>query len=87
MATAKETGEASGSDDRARRESSLEELLRSLNLKGDEIGGLFVARNEVEALKESTKWMAVMRVLTSKAFSATSLKRRLWSLRGLRRKR
>ncbi|KAK1697376.1 hypothetical protein QYE76_014073 [Lolium multiflorum] len=37
--------------------------------------GLFVARNEVEALKESTKWMAVMRVLTSKAYSATSLKK------------
>jgi hypothetical protein len=72
-------------DDKVGREESLEDLLRSLNLKEDEIGGLFVARNEVEALKESTKWMAVMCVLTSGL--QRDLARRLWSLRGLRRKR
>jgi hypothetical protein len=72
-------------DDKVGREESLEDLLRSLNLKEDEIGGLFVARNEVKALKESTKWMAVMCVLTSGL--QRDLARRLWSLRGLRRKR
>jgi hypothetical protein len=58
-------------------EPSLEELLKSLNLKGEDIEGLFVAKEEVENLKEEAKWMAVMKVLTTKPFSAISLKKTL----------
>jgi hypothetical protein len=53
----------------------LDELLKSLNLRGEDIGGVFVPKEEVESLKEDTKWMAVMRVLTPRPFSATSMKK------------
>jgi hypothetical protein len=53
---------------------SLEDLLRSLNLKVADIDGVFVAKSEVDSLKEGTQWMEVMRVLTSKPFSAAALK-------------
>ena len=46
----------------------------SLNLQGKDIEGLVVQKDEVEALKERTKWLAVMRLLTTKVFSAASLK-------------
>ncbi|KAM0824219.1 hypothetical protein ACQ4PT_070349 [Festuca glaucescens] len=75
MEAAKEKGEASGAAGHAGSEPSLEELLRSLDLSGDDIDGLFVAKAEVEALKESARWMAVMRLLTPSPFSATSLKK------------
>jgi hypothetical protein len=55
--------------------ASLEELMRSLKLTGADIGGISVAKEVVEALKEDTKWMAVMRLLSSKTFSAASLKK------------
>ena len=64
-------------------EPSLEELLRSLNLKGEDLGGVFVAKEEVESLKKSTKWMAVMKLLTTKPFSVASLKKTMlfaWAL-------
>ena len=75
MAAAKEKGEASTAAGRGGSEPTLEELLRSLNLKGADIDGLFVAKNEVEALKEGSKWMAVMRLLSPRPFSAISLKK------------
>jgi hypothetical protein len=53
----------------------LEELLRSLNLKGEDIDGLFLAKSEVEALKEGSRWMAVMKLLTPGPFSVTFLKK------------
>jgi hypothetical protein len=65
------SGSGKGSD----AEPTLEELRQTLNLKGEEIGGLFVAKEQVEELRESTKWMAVMKVLSSKPFIATSLKK------------
>jgi hypothetical protein len=68
-------GEASGKAGQSWTEPTLEELLKSMNLKGEDIGGVFVPKSEVEALKEETKWMAVMRLLTTKPFSATSLKK------------
>jgi hypothetical protein len=64
MAAAKEKGEASGKAEQEGSEPSLEELLRSLNLKGEDINGLFLAKSEVEALKEGSKWMAMMKLLT-----------------------
>jgi hypothetical protein len=54
-------------------EPSLEELLKSLNLKEEDIGGFFVAKEQIDELKEETKWMAVMRLLTTKSFSRSSL--------------
>ncbi|KAM0894456.1 hypothetical protein ACQ4PT_024432 [Festuca glaucescens] len=75
MAAAKEKGEESEAARQAQEEPALEDLLRSLNLKGEDIEGFFVAKSEVEALKEEAKWMAVFRVLTSRPFSATSMKK------------
>jgi hypothetical protein len=75
MAASSEKGEGSGSSPGAGREPTLEELLHSLNLKGEDIDGLVVAKSEVESLKEEVKWMAVMRLLTSKPFSSVSLKK------------
>jgi hypothetical protein len=75
MAADKEKGEASDTARELEAEPSLEELLQSLNLKGEEIEGLFVAKSEVENLKEEAKWMAVMRLLTTKPFSAISLRK------------
>jgi hypothetical protein len=74
MAASGEKGEASGSE-QPRSEPSLEELLKSLNLKGEDIGGVFVPKEEVDSLKEGTKWKAVMRVLTTRPFSAISMKK------------
>jgi hypothetical protein len=56
-------------------EPSLDDLLRSLNIKGEDIGGIFVPKKEVETLREEKKWMAVMRLLSPKPFSAASLKK------------
>ncbi|KAM0869057.1 hypothetical protein ACQ4PT_040922 [Festuca glaucescens] len=75
MDAAKEKGEASGETSQAGKEPSLEDLLSSLNLKEEDIEGMFVAKKDVEALKEEVKWMAVMRLLSSKPFSAMSLKK------------
>jgi hypothetical protein len=75
MATVHEGGEASRSASRPSAEPSLDELLRSLNIKGEDIGGVRVPKEEVEFLKGETKWMAVMRLLSSKPFSAVSLKK------------
>jgi hypothetical protein len=66
--------EAGGSSG-PRSEPSLDELLRSLNIKGEDIGGVVVQKEAMESLKEGTKWMAVMRVLTSRPFSAISMKK------------
>jgi hypothetical protein len=77
MATEKGEGSRSESVDRMGSEPSLEELLECLNLKGEDIEGVFVAKKDVENLKEETKWMAVMRLQTTKPFSATSLKKTL----------
>jgi hypothetical protein len=75
MAAGGEEGEASGSASQIRSEPSLDDLLRSLNIKGEEIGGVFVPKKEVEALKDGTKWMAVMTVLTPRPFIAISMKK------------
>ncbi|KAK1618262.1 hypothetical protein QYE76_023779 [Lolium multiflorum] len=75
MAATRESGEGSGATGGLGASASLEELLRSLKLFGVDIGGISVAKEEVEALKEGTKWMAVMRLLSSKNFSAASLKK------------
>ncbi|KAM0864824.1 hypothetical protein ACQ4PT_043653 [Festuca glaucescens] len=75
MAATKEKGEASGTADQTAKEPTLEELLCKLNLKGEDIAGLFVAKEEVEILKEEVKWVAVIRLLTTKPFSGTSLKK------------
>jgi hypothetical protein len=56
---------------------SIEELLKSLNLKEEDIEGVFVKKSEVDSLKEGTRWMAVMRLHVSKPFSAQSLKKTL----------
>ncbi|KAM0886851.1 hypothetical protein ACQ4PT_029459 [Festuca glaucescens] len=77
MAAEKEGGGSSETARDAGKEPSLEELICSLNLRGEDIKGLFVAKSEVETLKEEKKWMAVIRVLTSKPFNATSLKQTL----------
>jgi hypothetical protein len=77
MAVEEEGGGPSEIVHDAGSEPSLDELLRSLNLRGEDIEGLFVAKSEVEILKEEKKWMAVIRVLTSKPFSAASLKQTL----------
>jgi hypothetical protein len=44
MASAKEKGEASGTAAAGGAEPSLEDLLQSLNLKREDIDGLFVAK-------------------------------------------
>jgi hypothetical protein len=84
MAEAKEKGEASGTAGKAGgKEPTLEELLWSLNLKGEDIDGLFVAKDEVESLKEEAKWMAVIKLMTTKPFSVVSLKKMMrfaWAL-------
>ncbi|KAM0890519.1 hypothetical protein ACQ4PT_027005 [Festuca glaucescens] len=72
-----EKGEGSGSAGKTRSEPTIEELLESLNLKGEDIEGFFVPKSEVESLKEGTKWMAVMKLLSPKPFSATSMKKTL----------
>jgi hypothetical protein len=77
MAATKEKGESSGGSAQGRTELSLEELLKSLNIKEEDIDGLFVAKSEVENLKEGAKWMAVMRILISKPFSSMSMKKTL----------
>jgi hypothetical protein len=77
MAAEKDGGGPSETGYDAGKEPSLDELLRSLNLRGEDIEGLFVAKSEVESLKEEKKWMAVIRVLTAKPFSAASLKQTL----------
>jgi hypothetical protein len=73
MAAAKEKGGTSSPT--MESEPSIEDLLRSLNLKGEDNGGIFVAKSETESLKEGSKWMAVMKGLSGKPFSATSLKK------------
>ncbi|KAK1650403.1 hypothetical protein QYE76_068208 [Lolium multiflorum] len=75
MAAAPEKGEGSGSAGRKGSEPALEDLLLSLNIKEEDIGGVFVAKADVESLKEGSKWMAVMRLLSSKPFSAASLEK------------
>jgi hypothetical protein len=56
-------------------EPSLEELLKSPNLTEDDIGGISVAKEEVDVLKEGIKWIALMHILSSKSFIAASLKK------------
>jgi hypothetical protein len=53
MAAAKEKGETSSP--MLESESSIEDLLRSLNLKGEDTGGIFVAKSEIKSLKEGSK--------------------------------
>jgi hypothetical protein len=65
----------SGTADQDVEEPSLEDLLNSLNLKWEDIKDLFIAKAEVGTLKEEVKWMAVMRLLTTKPFSRMSLKK------------
>ncbi|KAM0837639.1 hypothetical protein ACQ4PT_061506 [Festuca glaucescens] len=77
MAAGKGEGSGSGSADQLGSEPSLEDLLESLNLKGEDIEGVFVAKKDVENLKEEAKWMAVIRLQTTKPFSAMSLKKTL----------
>jgi hypothetical protein len=77
MAATTEKGEGSGSGGLSGPDPTLEDLLRSLNLKGEDIGGVFVAKAEVESLKEDSKWLAVMKLMSSKPVSATSLKKTL----------
>jgi hypothetical protein len=69
---AREEGEGSGSP-------TLVELLQSLNLKKreEDIGGVYVPKEELESLKETTKWMTDMHLLTLKPFSAESMKKTL----------
>ncbi|KAK1683807.1 hypothetical protein QYE76_044655 [Lolium multiflorum] len=74
-AAAEGKGEASGTTGKAGTEPTLDDLLKIWKLKGEDIGGVFVPKSEVEALKEGAKWMAVMPLLTMKPFSATSLKK------------
>jgi hypothetical protein len=75
MAATHEDGEASGSAAHPCAEASLDELLRSLNIKGEDIGGEGICiEGGGEDAKGETKWMAVMCLLTSKPFNATSLK-------------
>jgi hypothetical protein len=83
MAADYEKGEGSKTASQMGSEMALEELLRSLNLKGEDIAGISVAKNEVESLKQDTKWMAVMCLLSPKPFCATSLKKTMkfaWAL-------
>jgi hypothetical protein len=53
MGTVPEKGEASGSAAQG-GEQSMDELSRSLNIKGNDIGDVFVPKVEVEMLKEET---------------------------------
>jgi hypothetical protein len=75
MAEFPEKKEASGSQEKEWEEPSLDELLSSLKIKGEDIGGVSVSKEEVDLLKGETKWMAVMRLLSPKPFSAASLKK------------
>ncbi|KAM0874799.1 hypothetical protein ACQ4PT_037197 [Festuca glaucescens] len=75
MAVNQDECEGSGEAGRLGAAPSLEELLRSLNLTGEDMGGISVAKEEIDALKEDTKWMAVMHLLSSKTLSAASLKK------------
>ncbi|KAM0892438.1 hypothetical protein ACQ4PT_025747 [Festuca glaucescens] len=75
MAASREEGEGSGKTGHLGAVPSLEELLRSLNLTGADIAGISVAKEKVDALKEGTKWVAVMRLLLTKSFSVASLKK------------
>ncbi|KAK1698726.1 hypothetical protein QYE76_015423 [Lolium multiflorum] len=75
MAATQDKGEGSGSAGRLGTEPALEDLLLSLNIKEEDIGGIFVAKADVESLKEGSKWMAVMRLLSTKPFSAMSLEK------------
>jgi hypothetical protein len=75
MAAAPEDGEASTLAWHVGVDPSLEELLWILNLKGEDIEGNFLFKEEVESLEEGTKWMVVMCLLTSKTFSVMSLKK------------
>ena len=58
MAGASEKGKASGEAKQPEAEPTLEDLLESLNLKGEDIDGFVVPKSEVEALKAGAKWMA-----------------------------
>jgi hypothetical protein len=64
MVVVMEKGEASGKVEQTGPKPTSD-------LKGEDIDGMFVAKNEVELLKEGSKWMAVMRILTTQPFSAT----------------
>jgi hypothetical protein len=64
MASVIEKGEASGKVEQTGFEPTSD-------LKGEDIDGMFKPKNEVESLKESSKWMVVMRILTTQPFSAT----------------
>ncbi|KAK1679896.1 hypothetical protein QYE76_040744 [Lolium multiflorum] len=70
MAEGKEKGEASGASSFPGPVLPIEDLLKRLNLKGEDIGGLFVAKDEVASLKAGSRWM----LLTLKPYSAASLK-------------
>jgi hypothetical protein len=54
MAVAREKGEATGAMGQPRSDPPLEELLENLNLKGETIESVFVAKKDVESLKEET---------------------------------
>jgi hypothetical protein len=43
--------------------------LFSLNIKGDGIDGFVMEKSEVESLKEGSKWLAAMRLLSPKPFN------------------
>jgi hypothetical protein len=75
MAAVKDKGEASAAAGGDGSNPSLEALLRSLQITGDDLEGLFVPKEEVKSLREDSKWMAVVKLLSSKPFSAVALEK------------
>jgi hypothetical protein len=60
-------------DGRGRKEVDVDELLRNLNLHGEELNDVVLAKEEVRRWPE-VKWLAAARVLTRKPFSMLALK-------------
>jgi hypothetical protein len=74
-AAVKDKGEASTAAGGDGSNPSLEALLWSLQITGDDLEGLFVPKEEVKSLREDAKWMAVVKLLSSKSFSAVALEK------------
>jgi hypothetical protein len=75
MAAALEKEEASGPTTGSCVEPTLGEMLSSLNIKSEDIGGVFVRKEEVETLKGGDEVDGVMKLLSSKPFNMASLKK------------
>ncbi|KAK1683349.1 hypothetical protein QYE76_044197 [Lolium multiflorum] len=67
-----ESSKAAGG--RSRREVDVDDLLKNLNLHGEELHDVVLGKDEVKKWPE-VKWLAAAKVLTGKSFSMESLKK------------